>query len=84
MAYYLIMCKSLTYAQRAAKVLERAGVTAIITRPPRGLSKEGCTYSVKVSEKKLSQALVVMNSAGLKYSRVFIIHPDGTSGEVKV
>jgi len=78
------MCKSLTYAQKTAKALERAGVTAIIMRPPRGLSKEGCTYSVKISEHKLSQALAVMNGAGLTYSRVFIVRPDGTSGEVHV
>lgn len=84
MAYYLIMSKSLTYAQKTAKVLERAGVTAIIMRPPRGLSKDGCTYSVKISEHNLSQALAVMNTAGLTYSHVFIVRPDGTSGEVEV
>ena len=28
MVYYLIVCRSLTYAQRAAAALERAGITA--------------------------------------------------------
>ena len=28
MVYYLIVCRSLTYAQRTASALERAGITA--------------------------------------------------------
>lgn len=30
MLYYLIVCRSLTYAQRTAAALERAGITAHI------------------------------------------------------
>lgn len=82
MVYYLIMCRSLTYAQRAARALERAGITAIVMRPPRGLSKEGCAYCVKVSERRLSEALVVIKSAGINYSRVYVVGPDGTGKEV--
>lgn len=82
MVYYLITCRSLTYAQKAAKALERAGITAIVTRPPRELGKEGCAYSIKVSEKKISHALVVLKSAGLNYNKVFLLRSDGTGEEV--
>ena len=34
MVYYLIVCRSLTYAQRTASALERAGITAHILRSP--------------------------------------------------
>lgn len=84
MVYYLITCRSLTYAQKAARALERAGITAIVTRPPRGLSKEGCAYSIKVNEKKISYALVVLRSAGLNYNKVFMMQGDGSSREVNL
>jgi len=76
------MCKSLTHAQKAARALERAGITAIVMRPPWGVSTDGCAYSVKVSEKRLSQALVVLNNAGLNYKKVYILNSDGSGSEV--
>ena len=41
MVYYLIVCRSLTYAQRTAAALERAGITAHIRRSPRAIDQEG-------------------------------------------
>ena len=35
MLYYLIVCRSLTYAQRTAAALERTGITARVIRSPR-------------------------------------------------
>ena len=46
--YYLIMCRSLTYAQRVANTLERAGIPARILRSPAEISPRGCSYSVRV------------------------------------
>lgn len=43
MVYYLIVCRSLTYAQRTASALERAGITAHILRSPKMVSGEGCS-----------------------------------------
>ena len=51
MVYYLIICRSLTYAQRTAAVLERAGITAHIMRTPSSISHGGCSHAVKVSER---------------------------------
>ena len=56
MVYYLIVCRSLTYAQRTASALERAGITAHILRSPKMISGEGCSHSVKVSERNLAPA----------------------------
>lgn len=44
--YCLIMCRSLTYAQRSSQVLERAGITATVLKAPQSVSKTGCTYCV--------------------------------------
>lgn len=84
MVYYLIMCRSLTNAHSIARALELSGIASVVMRPPRGISEYGCMYCVRISEKKLSQALDVLNTAGLTYSRIYILHSDGTSSEVAV
>lgn len=84
MVYYLIICRSLTYAQRTAAALERAGITAHIMRSPRTISGEGCSHAVKVAERRLSDALRVLNRVGLSPSRVYIQSADGSYKEVRL
>jgi NADH/NAD ratio-sensing transcriptional regulator Rex len=81
-AYYLIICRSLTYAQRSAKALERAGITAVVMKTPKDITTEGCGYCVKVSEKRLTQALTVLKSAGMGVNRVYVQNLNGSSSEV--
>lgn len=82
MVYYLIVCRSLTYAQRTEEVLARAGIAAHIRRSPKVIDNEGCSHSVKVSERNLAPALVALARAGLSPKRVFIVGGDGGYKEV--
>lgn len=82
MVYYLIVCRSLTYAQRTETALARAGITAHILRSPKVIDSEGCSHSVKVSERSLAPALVVLSKVGLSPKRVFIMASDGSYKEV--
>lgn len=84
MVYYLIICRSLTYAQRTSAVLERVGITAHIMRTPRAIAGEGCSHGVKVSQRRLPEALVALNRAGLSPKRVFIMEADGSYQEVRL
>lgn len=82
MVYYLIVCRSLTYAQRTASALERVGISAYILRSPKAIAGEGCGYSVKVSERNLADALTILARVNLSPKRVFIIASDGSYKEV--
>jgi len=84
MVYYLIVCRSLTYAQRTASVLERAGITAHILRSPKVISGEGCSHSVKVAERYLADALVILSRSNLTPKRIFIMSSDGSYKEVRL
>ena len=83
MLQYLIMCRSLTYAQRAARSLERAGIMASVIRAPQGASSGGCAYCVRISEKRLGDALRALQSAGLGPGRVLLQEANGALREVK-
>ena len=78
MVSYLILCRSLTYAQRTVQVLERSGISGHVMRTPRNISGEGCGYCVKISERALSKALVLLRSEGLGPKQVYIQNSDNT------
>ncbi len=84
MVYYLIICRSLTYAQRTAAVLERVGITAHILRAPRAIAGEGCSHGVRISPRRLAEALTVLGRAGLTPRRVFLLAGDGSYQEVRL
>ena len=82
MVYYLIVCRSLTYAQRTASALERSGITAHILRSPKAIDQEGCSHSVKIAERSLPGALRVLARMGLTPKRIYIMSSDGSYKEV--
>lgn len=84
MVYYLIICRSLTYAQRTAKTLERAGITSYILRTPKHIAKEGCGHGVKISQKNLERGLTVLKQADLTPKQVYITFGDNSYREVEL
>ena len=84
MLYYLIVCRSLTYAQRTAAALERTGITARVLRSPKSIAGEGCSHSVKISQRSLPEALLVLQRADLTPNRIFITAGAGSYQEVEL
>ena len=82
MQQYIIMCRSLTYAQKAGRVLERAGIYSSITKAPQGVTPEGCTYGLKVRETHFREALSLVRAAGIRTGKLYVLRPDGSAGEV--
>ena len=83
MVYYLIICRSLTYAQRTAHVLERAGIPGYVLRAPKVISREGCGYCVRIAERRLTDALTVLRREGMTPKQVFLQTADGAYSEVR-
>ena len=57
MLYYVIVCRSLTHAQRVSRLLGQWAVSVTLIRTPRELSSRGCGYSVRFAPRYLDQAL---------------------------
>ena len=68
MLYYLIVCRSLTYALRS----------------PKSIAGEGCSHSVKISQRSLPEALLVLQRADLTPKRIFITAGAGSYQEVEL
>ena len=78
---YLLMFRSLTYAQRGARILERSGITATITRMPRSAAVRGCSYGVLIAPAQYEWAMDVLSSGGLLPERIYMRNADGTLRE---
>lgn len=83
MVSYLILCRSLTYAQRTARILEQAGISGHVMRTPRSIAGEGCGYCVKISEQWLSKALALLRREGLGPKQVYIQTGENSFREVQ-
>lgn len=80
--YYLILCRSLTYAQRTASILTRVGIIAPIQRAPSSIAEEGCSHAVRIPEYQLHKALEALARANMTPSRIFLDEQDGRYREV--
>lgn len=79
---YLIMCRSLTYAQKAARVLERNGINVGIRRAPQELSGAGCSYTVSIRANKAIKAVEILRKENLLQGRIFEADENGNVREV--
>lgn len=79
---YLMIARSVTYAQRIERVLARAGIRSAMFRAPLELVKdEGCAYAVRISAANAAEAMVQLHKNGLAAVR-WIRLADGGAEEV--
>lgn len=69
MEHYILICRSLTYTQRAARLLQRSGMYAAVIKAPQSVSDEGCSYGVRVRGADLERAREILASGGLTVRR---------------
>ncbi len=81
MTHYLITFRTLTQAQRASRLLERAGYTVTIRRTPANLSRSGCGYALSL-RRGVSEANELLKKNGLWTGRLFRREEDGEYREV--
>ena len=78
---YLIMCRSLTSAQRSAAFLERKGINVSVGKAPQGLNSSGCAYALSMYRHFEEASLLLKNNKLLNGKR-FIIKDNGDYVEV--
>ena len=70
MTQYLILCPTLTWAQRAQRMLERAGVSAGVVKAPQRLSEGGCGYALSLT-RRFDDALALLRKNALLKGKVY-------------
>lgn len=83
MTQYLIMCRSLTAAQKSARLLERSGITAVVIKAPQHLTGRGCGYSVALHA-KLNEAVALLRKYQMLNGKVYESVNGGEYTEVRI
>ena len=81
---YLITFRSVTYAQRGERLLNRAGERASLQRTPRWMEEQGCGYSLRVQTGSISRVVSLLRAEQLPMGKVYLRREDGGLEEVTV
>lgn len=81
---YLITFRSVTYAQRGERVLNRAGERARVQRTPRWMEEQGCGYSLRLQTGDIARAASILRGDGLPLRKIYVQLDDGGLEEVTV
>ena len=78
---YLVMCKSLTTAQRGALLLERHGISASVVKAPQHLRGSGSGYALSLY-RNLEEAVMTLRNARLLTGKIYCRLDNGEYQEV--
>lgn len=82
MGIYYFRCRSVTYAQRAVKTLERHGISGSVVKLPQHLSEEGCGYGIRINGRWANRARGVLHDAGFEIRNIYTQNKNGEFREV--
>ena len=66
-----ITFRSVTYGQRAQRLLERAGIGCVLQRSPRWMEQQGCGYSLRLREEDCARGTDLLRSNGVSFRKVY-------------
>lgn len=81
MTQYLIMCRSLTYAQRSQRLLDDAGIRSFIVKAPHHLSSGGCGYALSL-HREFDRAVYILKDASLLRGKLYVRKSENENWEV--
>ncbi len=74
----VIIFKSVTYAQRAERILAKNGIVSNVMKAPFGQNTGSCAFGVRISDKNIVRALGIIKESGISYTDIMIKQTDGT------
>lgn len=77
MKFYYVTFRSVTFAQKAERVLKRSGVDCTIQRTPKELSQRGCGYCIRLRPGQAMRAKQLLDAEKLDYGKVYGVRADG-------
>ena len=66
MDYYLFAARSVTHAQRMARLLSDAGISAKIRRAGAAITERGCGYTLEIPRRVLPVKVLFVSDDGMQ------------------
>jgi hypothetical protein len=84
MKFYYITFRSVTYAQRGEKLLNKSNIRCTLQRTPRWMEEQGCGYCLRVWTREVGPAVELLRENGIPMRRVYFQKPDGQLEEMRL
>ncbi len=80
METYFITFRSVTFAQRGERALQRQGISCYMMRTPRWMEERGCGYALSLQRGQ--EAVEILNREGISWRKLYWKGRDGSIQEV--
>lgn len=78
---WLITFRSVTFAQRAERALQRHNIACQLQRTPKMLTSRGCGYCLRLQSDEIFSAVENLQEAQILYGKLYRLDDDGTPKE---
>ena len=84
MPVYFITVRSVTFGQRAEKVLRRGGISCNLQRTPKWMEEQGCGYCLRLRTDDIMPALRLLRASQIPFRRVYVQNNHADVEEVQL
>ena len=78
---WLITFRSVTFAQKAERALNKANIACTMQRTPRELSQRGCGYCLRLRAADAMAAVQLLREQQISYGKTYAITDNGKTEE---
>lgn len=84
MYFYFITFRSVTFAQRAEKLMTKQGYRVSLMRTPRWMEEQGCGYALKLWTNDIAAAVRLLRESRIQLRRVYVQREEGQMEEINL
>ena len=84
MQFYFITFRSVTFAQRAEKLLNHRRLRVSLMRTPRWMEEQGCGYALKIWSEDIFPVIRFLRENKVQLRKVYAQQENGDMEEVKL
>ncbi len=81
---YVVMCRSLSYAQRGQRLLAGNNIVSYIIKAPQSVTLEGCSYGLRIKAADIDKSVMILKSSGIRVGKMFKVDINGSYDEVSL
>ena len=82
MLTFFITVRSVTFGQRAERVLRKGGISCSLQRTPRWMEEQGCGYCLRLRTADILPAVQLLRAGQVPFRRVYVQGHDAQVEEV--
>ena len=84
MKFYYITFRSVTFAQRGEKLMQKEGIRCSLLRTPKWMESQGCGYSLQLWTRDPAPGVELLRSNGVPFRKVYVQMTGGELEEVEI